>query len=107
MTQEEIYGLTTEQIVWLKNFIIKYSDINAEKFMEQTWWYEDYEKKDMEKLFKQYPDLMLWFDPMIMYELQKFYNEEWMSASWCGVFPLDIIYNRAKQFAKSEWGEDK
>ena len=90
--------ITAEQLDFLKRFIVKYDDISVGEYLTQEWWCEDYEREDMEKLYREYPELMYMIEPFFMYRLQKFYNNEFMCAGWCGVFSLSQIYKYAKEF---------
>lgn len=86
--------VTFEQLEYMKRFILKYDDIDVDYFLIQQghWYAEDYEKEDMENLYRKYPELMYIISPYLMYRLQKFYNNEFMCAGWCGVFNLSSIY---------------
>jgi hypothetical protein len=96
--------VTLEQLDYMKKFILKYDYLGDEPdvddYLSQEWWQEDYEKEDMVKLYKTYPELMYMISPYFMYRLQKFYNNEFYCASWCGVFNLSSIYEFIKDFEK-------
>lgn len=95
--------VTLEQLQYMKKFILKYDDVDVDWFLQSAgqWYSEDYEKEDMEKLYKKYPELMYMISPRLMYRLQKFFNEEIMCASWCGVFNLSSIYRHIIEFEES------
>ena len=59
---------------------------------------EIYEKEDMKKYLKEYPELKV-IDYKIMLYLQRWYNDERLSAGWCGCTrPENLI-----EFLKSDF----
>lgn len=94
--------IPNEQLEFLKKFIIRYDDIDVEEYLIQEWYYEDYEKKDMTKLYKDNPKLMYMISPYLMFRLQKFYNSEFLCAGWCGCTSLNNIYDLVKDYIETD-----
>lgn len=100
--------VTLEQLQYMNKFILKYDsggdEPDVDDYLSQDWWQEDYEKEDMVKLYKAYPELMYMISPYFMYRLQKFFNAECMCAGWCGTYKLSSIYQAIIEYEK-EYGK--
>ena len=102
--------LSQEQIIFLKKFIINYDNIDIEEYLSQEWYLEDYEKKDMEILYKNNPELIYYISPLLMFRLQKFYNSEFLCAGWCGCVPLSHIYDLVLEYLNQNpdfWNKER
>lgn len=75
---QEMIGLMYE----LKDSVFEYDLDNYNKEnVEGTM--EDFELEDMEDFLKKYP-YMKYIPYGVIYDWQKFYNAEYLSAGWCG-----------------------
>ena len=61
-----------------------YFDVEYEDFSDKTLEKEmdDYEKKDVDDFLKRYPYMKL-LSRSVVYELQKYFNNDWLCAGWC------------------------
>jgi hypothetical protein len=94
--------ISNEQLEILKKFIIRYDEIDVEEYLTQDWYYEDYEKRDMTKLYKDNPKLMYMISPYLMFRLQKFFNSEELCAGWCGYTSLSNLYDCVKTYIEAD-----
>lgn len=94
--------ISNEQLEILKKFIIRYDEIDVEEYLIQDWYYEDYEKRDMIKLYKDNPELMYMISPYLMFRLQKFFNSEVLCAGWAGYTSLNSLYEYVKDYIEKD-----
>lgn len=75
-----------EKISYLINYLVKKQEFEYCDFCERNQclgMMEDYEIEDMDEFFEKYKFMKI-FSYSAIYELQKYYNSEFLSAGWCG-----------------------
>lgn len=105
MEEKEIIEKICSLIYYLKkDEILEYCDFCERE--QCLGMMEDYEIEDMDEFFKKFPFMKL-FSYGAIYELQKYYNSEYLCAGWCGCTNPERLAKMLDQIKKENNNENR